>query len=164
MGHEHVKQRGNREPGGDHDEPPHRVEEAISELHGSRKQFRHRQAQRRRAPYELHPVIEKKNDTEGRNDVIEVIPVVEMSKDDEFEQKPKCQCGGERQHQRGEKAAGQRIESDGEVGPQHVLDAVRQVDDVHDPEHQRQPRRNQEQQHAELQPIENLNHEQGSGH
>jgi len=30
------------------------------------------------------------------------------------------------------------------------LDAVRQIDEVHDPEYQRQPCGNQEQQHAEL--------------
>jgi hypothetical protein len=39
----------------------------------------------------------------------------------------------------------------GEIGAHHVERAVRQVDEVHDAEHQRQPRRQQKQQQPELQ-------------
>ena len=55
-----------------------------------------------------------------------------------------------------EEAAGQRREGRGEIGAQHVERAVRQVDQVHDAEDQRQPGRQQEQQQAELHAVEAL--------
>ena len=39
-----------------------------------------------------------------------------------------------------------------------------EVDEVHHAEHQRQAGRDQEQQDAELQPVEGLDHEKGGGH
>jgi hypothetical protein len=45
-------------------------------------------------------MIEKKNDAEGGDDVVEVIAVVEMSKHREFEHKPERERGGERQDER----------------------------------------------------------------
>jgi hypothetical protein len=109
-------------------------------------------------------MIEKKDDAEGGNDVIEMIAVVEMPEHREFQQKPEGERGGERQDERGEKAAGERIEGDREIGAQHVLHAVREVDEIHHPEHQRQACRNQKQKHAELQTVEDLNYEKGAGH
>jgi hypothetical protein len=41
-------------------------------------------------------VIEKKNDAESCNDMVEVISVIEMSKHREFEQEPERERGGER--------------------------------------------------------------------
>jgi hypothetical protein len=41
---------------------------------------------------------------------------------------------------------------------------VGEVDEIHHPEHQRQPGRDQEQDHAELQAVENLDDEEGDGH
>ena len=70
--------------------------------------------------------------------------------------------GGER-HRRPE-AAGPGGERDGEIGAEHVLHAMRQVHHVHDAEHQRQPRRDQEQQHAELQPVQRLDEQKAGGH
>ena len=51
-----------------------------------------------------------------------------------------------------------------EIGAQHVLHAMRQVDEIHHPEHQRQPRRDQEQQHPELQPVQPLHQKQAETH
>jgi len=45
-------------------------------------------------------VIEKKNDAEGGDHVVEVIAVVEMPKHREFEQKSERERGGERQDER----------------------------------------------------------------
>ncbi len=87
-----------------------------------------------------------------------------MSKDREFEHKPERERGGERQHERREKAAGERVEGDREIGAQHVLHAVRQIDEVHHPEHQREARCDQEQKNSELQPVEDLDGEKGGGH
>jgi hypothetical protein len=49
--------------------------------------------------------------------------------------------------------AGPGHEGRGEIGAHHVERAVRQIDEIHDAEHQRQPGRQQEQQQAELQPF-----------
>jgi hypothetical protein len=40
-----------------------------------------------------------------------------------------------------------------EIRAHHVQRPVRQVHEVHDPEHERQPGRQQEEQHAELQAV-----------
>ncbi len=87
-----------------------------------------------------------------------------MPEHHELEQQPEQQRGAEREHQRRQEAAGDRVERDREIGAQHVLNAVCQVDEVHDPEHQRQAGRDQEQQHAELQPVEDLDNEKRGGH
>ena len=102
-------------------------------------------------------MIEEKDDAEGGDDVIEMIAVVEMSEHREFQQKPEGERCGERQHERGEKAAGERVEGDREIGAQHVLHAVREVDEIHHAEDQRQPCRDEEQEDAELQTIQDLN-------
>ena len=70
-------------------------------------------------------MIEEKDDAEGGDDVIEVIPVVKMPKYRKFQQKSERERGGERQHERGEKAAGERVERDREIGAEHVLHAMR---------------------------------------
>ena len=44
----------------------------------------------------------------------------------------------------------------GDVRAEHVDGAVREIDHAHDPEHQREPRREQKDHHAELQPVEDL--------
>ena len=109
-------------------------------------------------------MIEEENDAEGRDDVIEVVAVIELPEHHEFEQQPEGERGGEREHERRQKVAGEGVEGHREIGAQHVLDAVRQVDEVHHAEHQREAGRDQEQQDAELQPVEDLNDEKGSGH
>jgi hypothetical protein len=53
-------------------------------------------------------------------------------------------------------AVGQADEGRGEIGAEHVERAVRQVDQIHDAEDERQTRREQEQQHAELDAVEAL--------
>ncbi|HEX7117819.1 MAG TPA: hypothetical protein VF212_03480, partial [Longimicrobiales bacterium] len=59
MGHEHVEQRRDSQPGCDNDESPHRIEQPVGEPHRTREQLGHRQAERRRAPDQLHPVIDE---------------------------------------------------------------------------------------------------------
>ena len=53
-------------------------------------------------------------------------------------------------------AAGDCGEGRGEIGAEHVERAVRQIDQIHDAEDQRQPGRQQEQQHAELDAVQAL--------
>ena len=96
--------------------------------------------------------------------MVEVIAAVEMPEHQEFEHQAECQRGSEREDERCEKAAGHRIECDREIGAQHVLDAVCEVDEVHHAEHQRETGRDQEQEDTELQPVEGLNDEKRCGH
>ena len=63
-----------------------------------------------------------------------------------------------------EEASGERVEGHREIGAEHVLDAVGEIDEIHHAEHQREAGRDQEQKDAELQPVEGLNHEKGGGH
>ena len=53
-------------------------------------------------------------------------------------------------------AVGQRHEGRGEIGAEHVKRSVRQIDEIHDAEDQRQAGRQQEQQHAELNAVQAL--------
>jgi hypothetical protein len=153
---EQVEADRDRQPRADDDEPPDGIEQAAHQRHRTREQFRHRQAQRFRAPHELHALVDEQNDAEGRHHVVEMVARVELPKHQQFERERKCERRGKRQHQRREEAAGEAVERHRQIGAQHVLNAVREVDEVHHPEHQRQPGRDQEQQHPELQPVEDL--------
>ena len=93
-----------------------------------------------------------------------MVAVVEMAEHREFEQQPEGERGAEREHQREEEVAGVAVEHHREIGAEHVLDAVREVDEVHHAEHEREPGRDQEQQHAELQAVQGLDDEEGGGH
>ena len=59
--------------------------------------------------------------------------------------------------------AGQRGEGRGEIGAEHVERAVRQIDEIHDAEHERQAGGKQEQQQAELQAVQALFDKQQHG-
>src|SRR5258708_36275257 len=93
-----------------------------------------------------------------------MIAVIKMAEHRELEQKAECQRGGEGKDKRKEKVAGEAVEHHRQIGAEHVLDAMREIDEVHHAEHERQARRDQEQQHAELQAIECLDDEEGEGH
>ena len=119
---------------------------------------------RRGAPQDLHALVQEQDDAEGRDHLVEMVAVVEMAEDREFEQQPEHQRGAEREHEREEEIAGEGVEHHGEIGAEHVLDAVREIDEVHHAEHQREAGRDEEQQHAELQPVQRLDDEEGGGH
>ena len=68
--------------------------------------------------------------------------------DDQGRDQPK----DDREHE----AAGERREGRGEIGADHVERAVRQIHEIHDPENQRQTGRQQEQQQAELEAVQEL--------
>ena len=88
--------------------------------------------------------------------VVEVIATVEMPERDELEDDAEQQGGAERQRRTEQEVAGPEEEGRGEIGAHHVERAVRQVDEVHDAEHQRQSGGEQEQQQAELQSVQDL--------
>ena len=88
--------------------------------------------------------------------MVEMIAAVERPDGDHLQH----HAGDERRDQperdAGDEAVGQPDKGRGEIGAQHVERAVRQIDQVHDPEDQRQTGRQQEQQHAELHAVEAL--------
>ncbi len=93
-----------------------------------------------------------------------MIAAIEMPEHHEFKHEPDDERSCEREHKRGEKAAGQSVEHHREVGAQHVLDPMREVDEVHHPEHEGEAGRDQKQQHPKLKAVENLNDEKRGGH
>ena len=89
-----------------------------------------------------------------------MVAIIEVAEDQKLEQQAEAERGEQRQHQSGEKIADQAVERHGEVGAEHVLNAVRQIDEIHHAEHQREAGRDQEQQNAELQSVQDLDQEE----
>ena len=66
----------------------------------------------------------------------------------------------QREQQTDDKAAAPSREHRREIGADHVERAVRQIDEVHHPEHERQPGRDEKQQDTELHAVEGLQEEE----
>ena len=81
------------EAGGDDDEPPDRIEQAGHQRDRAGQRVRDRQLQRRRAPDDLHALVEEQDDAEGGDHLVEMVAVVEMAEDREFEQQPEGERG-----------------------------------------------------------------------
>ena len=152
------------EPRADDHQPPHRVDQTRHQHDHAGKSVGDRQRQRRRSPNDFYTLIQEQDDAKGRDHLFEVVAVIEMPEHRELEQQPEGERGRQREDQREQEVAGQSVEHYREVGAQHVLDAVREVDEVHHAEHQRETRRDQEQQDAELKPVENLDDKEAGGH
>src|SRR3954449_431080 len=88
--------------------------------------------------------------------MIEMIAPVKMPKRYEFQDDAKQQGRAKRQHHAEDEIPGPGDETGGKVGAHHIERAVRQIDEIHDAEHQRQSRRQQKQQQAELQSVQEL--------
>ena len=85
-----------------------------------------------------------------------MVAAVEPPDRDHFKHHADDKRRDEREDGAEHEAIGPFGEGRGEIGADHVERAVRQIDEVHDAEDQRQPRRQQEQQHAELNAVEKL--------
>ena len=88
--------------------------------------------------------------------MIEVVAPVEPPDGDDFEHHAGDKRSGHREDHGDNEAAGHDREGRGEIGAEHVQRAVRQIDQVHDAEDQRQAGRQQKQQHAELHAVQAL--------
>jgi hypothetical protein len=109
-------------------------------------------------------VVEKNDNSEGGDDMVEMVAIIEPAEYQEFEQQSEGECGKERKRRRGEKILRQRIKRNGKIGAQHVLHAVGKIDEIHHPENERETRRDEKQQNAELEAVENLNDEESRIH
>ena len=62
---------------------------------------------RRRAPEQLHALVQEQDDAEGRDHLVEMVAIIEMAEHRELEQQPEQQRGAEREHQREQEIAGE---------------------------------------------------------
>ena len=88
--------------------------------------------------------------------MIEVVASVEPAHRDHLDRHADQERRRQRQHRASHEASGQGREGGREVGADHVERAVRQVDQVHDAEDQRQAGGEQEQQQSKLQTVQAL--------
>src|SRR5271166_3808557 len=93
-----------------------------------------------------------------------MVALIELTKDRELEQDGESQRREKGKHGREQETSGYGIERDGQVRTQHVKDAVREIDEIHHAEHQRKSGRDQEQEDAELQAVEDLHNEESGAH
>ena len=93
-----------------------------------------------------------------------MIAIVETAEDDNLEQKSEPQRGWQREGEPEPEASGPGHEHRGEIGADHILDAMREVDEIHHPEHERQARGDQEQQQPQLQAVQDLNDQKRARH
>ena len=138
------------------DEPIGRIVHAGHDLHRHGQPGRQRQRKAGRAPDQPHRVVEEQDQPEGRQHLVEMVAAVEMPERHEFQHDAEQQRGAERQQRCRARNSGPGHEGRREIGAHHVERAVREIDEVHDAEHQRQPCRQQEQQQAELQAVQRL--------
>ena len=125
--------------------------------------FGHRHVERRRAPDELHALVQEQDDAEGRQHLVEMVAVVEMAEDQHFQQQAEGQRGRQRQQRApSTKLPVMAVKAADQIGADHVLHAMGEIDEVHHAEHQRQPGGDQEQDEAELQAVQDLDEERGS--
>jgi hypothetical protein len=85
-----------------------------------------------------------------------MVAAIEPSHDRGLDHDAQQEGGGQRQQGAQDEGIGPADQGPGDVGAHHVERAVRQVDEIHDPEHQRQSRRQQKQQQPELQSVQKL--------
>jgi hypothetical protein len=136
----------------------------VHQRDGAGQQVGRGHVERRRTPDDLHPLVEEQDDAEGGQHLLQVIPLVEVAEDDKLQGQAEQHGGRQRQRQRQQHAAGKLVARHRQVRAQHVLHAVREIDEVHHAEHQRQTARDQKQQDAELQAVEELDDDERDGH
>src|SRR3546814_157322 len=100
----------------------------------------------------------------GRQHLVEVVARVEPADDEDLDQRAGGGGGQEAAAEAEPEGAGLPRDPGAEEGAGHVERAVRQVDEAHDAEHQREAGGHEEQHDAELHAVEKLLYEEGGGH
>ena len=88
-------------------------------------------------------MIEEQDDAERGNHLVEMVARIEMAEDEKFQEEPEGERREQRQHQRHQKIIEHAIKRHGEIGAEHILDAVCEIDEVHHAKDERQSRRDQ---------------------
>jgi hypothetical protein len=100
---------------------------------------RDRHLQRGRAEDHLHALVQEQDDAEGRQHLREVVAVVEVPEDQEFQQQPDPRVPPAAPAAAPARRSPSPPRRRAEIGAQHVLHAMREVDEVHHAEDQREP-------------------------
>ena len=147
---------GHGEPDEDDDRAIDGIANARRELDVAAEPRRQRRIYGRAAPEHRDQLVEEEDQPEGGEHLIEVVALVQRAQRDELGDDADGQRGGQREQDGEQEAAGVRVKGRGEVGAHHVEGAVGEVDEVHDAEHERQPRGHEEEHHAELEAVQRL--------
>ena len=108
---------------------------------------------RRRTPDDPHQFVEEEDEAECRQHLVEMVALIQVRQRHAFDDDAEQHRGGNRERTGQQERPGIAEGGGGEVRPHHVQRAVREIHEVHDPEHQREPGGQQEQQDPELQAV-----------
>ena len=104
--------------------------------------------------------LEDEDQRVGHQHLLQVLALVEEAEEDPLEREAEGRGERDADEQLGQVPVAEvRRKHEREVGADHVEAAVRQVDDAHDSEDQRQPARDEEQQQPVLDPVQELDQE-----
>jgi hypothetical protein len=121
-----------------------RIAHHLGELdRGARGRPGWRRHARRRPPAGC-ALLEDQDQAVGQQHLFEVVALVEVAKTAPIPARRRRPGERNAEHDRHHQAAGGAGQHEGQVGADHVETAVRQVDDAHDAEHQRQAACHQE--------------------
>ena len=93
-----------------------------------------------------------------------MVAAVQPAEDQELDRKAEGERGRQREGERAPEPPGQRSEHGREIGADHVLHAVSEIDEIHHAEGQRQTSGDQKKQDAELQAVQGLDGQDREGH
>ena len=116
------------------------------------------------APQDGAQLFKDVNQPEGQQHLVQMVAVVEVAEQQPFKRQPEDNRQQRAAYDGECQAAEMPRQRIRKVSPQHVKAAVRQVHHAHDPEDQREPGRQHEQQQAVLHAVEQLDQEGGEVH
>jgi hypothetical protein len=143
---------------------PSRVRVTGEQLDMPAQVFRQLRVERGAAPEDGDQLVEEQDQAEGGEHLVEMVAVVERAQRQHFDQHADQQRAGEAEHHARRVGAGPLRGGEREVRAHHVERAVREIHEVHDPQHQREARRHQEQRDPQLYAVQQLLEDQGPGH
>lgn len=116
------------------------------------------------AEREAAQFLEDQNQAVGHQHLLQMVARIKKTEQQFFQQIAEAECQHTAEHDRGAQAAKQRRQRKRQVSTEHVETTVRQIDDAHDAEDQRQTAGDQEQQQAVLHRVQELDQERGEIH
>ena len=108
--------------------------------------------------------LEHEDESVGQQHLLEVIALVEMRDEGPFEHDAEQHGQHDADDDGDEQVAGERRERERHVRADHVETPMGEIDDAHDPEDEREAARDQEQQEAVLDAVQQLNQERVDVH
>ncbi|KAG1184585.1 hypothetical protein G6F35_015064 [Rhizopus arrhizus] len=119
---------------------------------------------RRRPPDDAGQLVEEQDEAECGQHLVQMFARIQARQRDAVQQQAQRRHAGNDRGGGQQERAGVAEHGGRDEGAHHVERAVRQVDEIHDAEHQRQAGGQQEQQNAKLQAVQGLHQQQRRGH